>query len=572
VTKREPKSLSNFQPSDHAFNVTAYELRVVHGWLPDPVGQTTEPRFSVHIDGTAIANEAHVCVIGEEHRSEEFALTIYSDPESTRKWIPFRKSYDEICRSNFKDAPVCEFLRLQFDCFDKAPPTAMLSFIDYNWTLECVIPTGVLETLRTSVQTGHIDFITFSINWVGGLVDEYNQSVSRIDSRHKVIYNRLGLGLFGTDEIETWGMFTLPEGISPEPLWGFISALEWTPARAGIVSKRPSSGRLVQLRDRWIGHYTQAIKGELKYPSTYGFGPNADRFRRLSDRALSVLYLVIEEMPTYCTNTNMSEYGLSIEDFLFDTLRFIATLDDALHSYNGPFFEERFQIWSHRERFQFKFSQVEDFIVKRPTQAAGISGCSDALTSAITEYIQKPLLHNAYLDWVILDAMTFGKVVALTHEALMARRGGAYWAAYFLGGVGWGTLILWPLVWLIKWGLPAVVCYFIAQRSVSAGIATGAVWYGLYVLWLLIRLWTKVSERFTFNETLAQKMRRLLGEALEAYSSLRGPIMHVPVVRRAFEQATERGVLWDHATAYILDRLSHNTPELWSNVPPRSRE
>ncbi len=163
--------------------------------------------------------------------------------------------------------------------------------------------------------------------------------------------------------------------------------------------------------------------------------------------------------------------------------------------------------------------------------------------------------------------MTFGKIVALTHESLIATRGGAYWATYFLGAVGWGTL-LWPLVWLIKWGLPAVVCYFIAQRSVPAGITTGAVWYGLYVLWLVIRFWTKVSERFTFKETLAQKSRRLLGEALEAYNSLRGPVMHVPAVRRAFGQAAEKGVLWDHPTFYILDRLSREIPQLWSNSSP----
>jgi hypothetical protein len=171
----------------------------------------------------------------------------------------------------------------------------------------------------------------------------------------------------------------------------------------------------------------------------------------------------------------------------------------------------------------------------------------------------------------ILDAMTFGKIVALQHEVLMASRGGAFWAAYFLvDGVMWKTFLLWPLVWVIKWVLPGLVCYWIAQWSVFAAIATGAVWYGMYALGLVMKVWRQISALITSRETISQKTSRLRDEAVQVYNCLRGPVMHVAEVRRAFEKAAEKGILWDHAAFYILDRLSPDNLQLWSNLLPPS--
>jgi hypothetical protein len=123
---------------------------------------------------------------------------------------------------------------------------------------------------------------------------------------------------------------------------------------------------------------------------------------------------------------------------------------------------------------------------------------------------------------------------------------------------------------VIKWVLPGLVCYWIAQRSVIAAIATGAVWYGLYVLTLTVKMLRKVSALFTSQETISYKTARLHDGAVQVYNCLRGPVMHVAEVRRAFEKATENGILWDHAAFYILDRLSSDNLQLWSNVPPPS--
>ncbi len=327
MTKGEPRSFGDFAPSDHAFNVTAYELKPVHRWIPDPFGPSAEPEFAMHVDGTAVANEANVYIIGEDHRSETFPLNIHSNLTFAKKWALFRQLYEEMYLSQFNNTPECALLRLQCDSFDKIAPTAFLSFIDYNWNLECGVPESVLEALRTSVETGGVDAVTISIKWVGGIIDEETTSRWHID-------NQLG-GLEERVDIETWGLFTLP-GVSspepsqasvrlyqalahpslprhqfpdrpwiprPEPLWGYISALEWTPAREGVVSKRPPSERLVQERDRYIERHA---KGELEDT----FFVRGMFIKRLNDRASPILDLLTQGLPRYCTDNNIPSADL----------------------------------------------------------------------------------------------------------------------------------------------------------------------------------------------------------------------------------------------------------------------
>jgi hypothetical protein len=123
------------------------------------------------------------------------------------------------------------------------------------------------------------------------------------------------------------------------------------------------------------------------------------------------------------------------------------------------------------------------------------------------------------------------------------------------------------MAWLIGWGLPAVVCYFIAQRSIPTAIATGAIWYGLNVLGLILRMWSKAFLLFTTGKTAGRRFTHLFDEMGRAYGWLSGPVMHVDSVRRAFDRAAERGVIWDQQIFYILDRLANQKPQLWGNWP-----
>jgi len=158
------------------------------------------------------------------------------------------------------------------------------------------------------------------------------------------------------------------------------------------------------------------------------------------------------------------------------------------------------------------------------------------------EYCKTPFLYNAYLDWVILDVLTLRKVVALRHAYYMASRG----ITYALSGyVPWRIMVFRPVLLLLAWGLPTANCFFIAQWSIPAAIAVGVVWYGAYALSLITSTWSKISQLWTLKETVAQKLGRTLGEASQAYTSLAGPILYVPFVRRAFDRAVEKGVVWD---------------------------
>jgi hypothetical protein len=221
-------------------------------------------------------------------------------------------------------------------------------------------------------------------------------------------------------------------------------------------------------------------------------------------------------------------------------------------------FLKAYDLWTHRDVIQnMTPSQVATFLNNH------------RLDETISDYISAPWLHNAYLDWVILDAISFRKLVALRQEYLITRYGVI---AYFLAnGVVWGMWALRLLVWLAKWGLPVVICYFIAEKSTFAAIITAGFWYGLYISWLFVKLWDKIFILITLKETLLQKLARLQSEGVEAYNWLAGPVLHIPSIRRAFDQATQKGIVWNQAIFYILDRLSDQQPQLWKNSPPESR-
>jgi len=93
------------------------------------------------------------------------------------------------------------------ELLDRIPPTAFLLLSSAylaskgGWLLECMIPQAPFEQLVTDIATRRADAVTIDIKWVCGLVKSADPW--------------------------TWGVFTLPEADSPEPLRGHISRLQW---------------------------------------------------------------------------------------------------------------------------------------------------------------------------------------------------------------------------------------------------------------------------------------------------------------------------------------------------------
>jgi hypothetical protein len=108
----------------------------------------------------------------------------------------------------------------------------------------------------------------------------------------------------------------------------------------------------------------------------------------------------------------------------------------------------------------------------------------------------------------------------------------------------------------------------LAQWSFALGAGLFVLYYGV-CLWLLARwLFHRLSLLLSGSPTPARKLLRQLEEMDLIYPLLVGPTLHIGAVRRAFERASEKGVVWDHRIFHVLDRLADRNPQIWSNYLP----
>jgi hypothetical protein len=60
---------------------------------------------------------------------------------------------------------------LQYEIFDKLPPTATLFNQGSHWSLECEIPVAVLEQLSADLISGCVESVAIKIEWPFGFID-----------------------------------------------------------------------------------------------------------------------------------------------------------------------------------------------------------------------------------------------------------------------------------------------------------------------------------------------------------------------------------------------------------------
>ena len=383
-----------------------------------------------------------------------------------------------------------------------------------------------------------IDTVSVGIEWTFGLIEadagdmELWRTLSEEPGKDPV---------YGSHMPQTWGMFKLSEDKSPEPLWGHVTSLHWLPATETTIPQRPANEKLVQVREDWIKSFTTLRKEK------------GEAWMNRSAVAIAAEAMSIAE---WHDKHEESPHNLGVR--LDRAQEIIQQLDEALHSEEGPFTGERYSLWEHRPL-------GEIYRTTKPFHRENFMDLS-TLGNIVTDYLAKPWLQSLFLDWLLLDAMTSGKIVG-TLELYMKEKHGMAYALF--DGVTWKMflwkLVLKPLTFLLGWALPAAICYLLARWSLPVAIAVGVIWYGVNLLVLLRWLWSKLSHLFTGKQTHLQEMTQLIGKMEEAYKWLAGPVLHVGTIRAAFERAAARGVIWDQQIFYILDRLAQQNPQIWDN-------
>jgi hypothetical protein len=528
LSDSEIRSFEGFQAADRTFFLTGYHLKLVRRWRRESPGSATEPELTVVISGLGISDTDKVRVVGADHVSSEFDLCIRSDHASLNEWHEIGRL--SALAAGDGDSPERKRRELQSEILLKAPPTAVLLF-NGAWSLECRIPDEVLEQFSKDMTAGEVDTVDIGVNWVCGLIENP--------------YGHFGQLLQNLFTRATWGVFTIAGETSPEPLWGHISVFEWKPGSKPIGRKPPEADNLGSVCDVWLKAFEETSKESGEIWRT---------------RIKSPLHQLAKQATEWCRHEHGSLSAGYLGSTLNYALEFLHRLDEALHQQDGPFAKEKSILWQHRDIGSTikttSASQRESFID------------STEIRMVVERYLANAWLNNDYLDWVLVDALSSATIIATTEAWRRQRDGMAYILA---DGVRWKIwmwkAILRPLGWFIAWGLPAILCYFIAQRSLTSAIIIGAVWYGLGLVGVILNLWSRAYILITTGQPAGRRFGRLVDEMARAYVWLAGPVMHINSVRRAFDQAAERGVFWDQQIFYLLDRVAKDNPKLWTNSP-----
>jgi hypothetical protein len=524
-TTAEP--LDGFKVVGGTFWVSATDFKIVHRWSrSELIGYDESPEFALTVTGAAVAKE-RVCVIGTTEYVRKFGLVLRSTTKAKERW-EWHRAHD-ISIGNEADTPERRINNRRNEILDRSPPTAMLwaqltsaGHVSGDWDLECQIPDAVLERLAGDVTARRVNTISIGIEWVAGLV------------KHLL----LGAGT-------TWGLFKLSDDGSPEPLWGHVTSITWTESAAHPSDRQIVSEKLGDVCEEWTKAFAKKCEEEKD-----------QLWRR---RTASVLGLMAK---TITSNNADSAGNLSCK--LDQASEFLQRLDEALHQQKGPFNDEKYFLWAHRNLGNLMRKS-------KPSRREHFADTIE-LSNLATEYLANPWLHNPYLDWVLVDSIA-GASTVQSLEAYMNQKHGMSYALF--EGVPWKMslwkLVMWPLAFIAAWILPAIGFYYIAiDWSASAGIGMSLLYYGLGVLgltrWVLFRLSHLLSSR----PTPRQQLSRLIEEAERAYEFLAGPVLHVGTVRAAFERAAANGVNWNQQIFYILDRLAAQPPNLWENYIRRS--
>jgi hypothetical protein len=129
-----------------------------------------EPGFSSSVRGEAVADRDNcVCVFSTTKSAQTFYLTINSDANVQSSWNTIKRI--ELLVDNLSDAEQRRIRDLQYNVFDKLPPTATLFNQGSHWSLECAVPSPVLTQLSTDLVSCGVESVAIKIEWPFGFLD-----------------------------------------------------------------------------------------------------------------------------------------------------------------------------------------------------------------------------------------------------------------------------------------------------------------------------------------------------------------------------------------------------------------
>jgi hypothetical protein len=265
---------------------------------------------------------------------------------------------------------------------------------------------------------------------------------------------------------------------------------------------------------------------------------------------------------TWCRTHGQDSDGLSAK--LWDVQQFVPALYDALHPRNGSATKLQYLLWQHIDVPRF-LTETAKSSRENVLDRESLKICADI-------YLRQPWLRNAYIGWIFIDALMLGEFLA-TYDWLQSRRWGISYTI-FDGNKNkalFFKLIAVPATFFLGWILPGLLCWWLFSSYPTAALIAAALYYGTSLAWLVFRVCRYVLQRLRGAKSFTRVSVEMINAMSHAYFQLREDTIHVPSLKQAVQEATEKGVAWDPQLLCVLDDVAQEHPIAWARaMPPRS--
>jgi hypothetical protein len=491
-------------------------------WAIDERDRNTAPELRTVIQGQAFVQYGDVRAIGDDKPFKEFQINLLSS-DNVRADYDWCKAHES--RRDASYTWERQRQKLQDEVLAVSPPTAVLSVGKWegaDWTyIECKLDPSLLQQLADEMLAGRLEQLTIGIEWVDGLTDRW-------------IPYTLWLYKPAPDKSHS--------DPGPDPVHGHVTHVSWKPvtnhSHAHAGADDAGAAKLDEHLRKWlINAETEQLKDE-----------NGHRVR-CANAAIDAVKAVAAWFKQHDDPNDPDRIAYRLEYHLEESVRFVKDLDQALHPKKSEFADDTSKLWFHRD-----FKRFYSFAKKPSQRANAIDGIS--LAGSVGEYLDHPEFHTPYLDWVLIDALTFVQCVSTVEAFAEQKIGWTYELAdgstlklYGYKVLGWG---LWLIGVAIGWGWPAVVVYLNDGHLSPWSMAGLAAYYALSLLGVLVGIGRKIRNLFTREPSPIRRLEKLIHEMERPYHALAtGRISDR--VRRAFDKSFEAGVLWNPQIFQILD-------------------
>lgn len=203
----------------------------------------------------------------------------------------------------------------------------------------------------------------------------------------------------------------------------------------------------------------------------------------------------------------------------------------------------------------------------------------ESLIGVTADYLQRPWLQHATLEWMLLDALLTREIVAFGEhikEFQMEPKDEIGMNKRYLDARGnlkkmnefrwkdFGERLLMRTFWgLIAPVVVIVGCAFLGFDEMAWKLTKG--WLTIVGILLGWRVLRGVAKMFGIGHIVdpVSKSMKIWGTMVEVWETLKGPVLNPTMARAAMTKAKEAGAVWDQAAWSLIDNAVARDPAVW---------